>query len=685
MEFRLLGLLEVCAGGQRLDVDRRKERALLAMLLLQAGQVVSVDRLIENLWDGNAPRSATSTLRTHISHLRQALNASGEADVILTRAPGYVLDLQRHTFDVLTFEQVAASGRCALIEGDVPRAASLFAQALDLWRGEPLADFPYETFAQHDVARLRETRLSVLEDRIEADIACGRHRFLVPELEALVAEHPLRERLWGALMLALYRAGRQAEALHTYQRVRRQLGDDLGIDPGAALVRLERRILLQDEGLMWRDGNVSSGAELERRHVDVDPCVGAVSGQETIDPLDRLVTERKPLPFVGRRAELDLLRRAWDCARSGEVTLALLTGEPGVGKSRLAAELGHRLRERGALVLTGRCDSAVEMPYQPFLEALGPLFDTARLDASSTTAGLPGRDSRRSGSPAAAPLAEEDAAAQRGRLFAAVGQALDELSQERPVLLILDDLQWADPSTLLLLRHLLRAPARRSILFVGTYRDVDIAPASICGDVLSELRTRHNTFHVALNGLDEEEVADLARQCTSRLLGLHQSTGGNPFFVREMLFNGRCGPVPARVREVVARRVNRLSKAAQQMLVSASALGLDFTVDDLAPFPHGPTPDDVIESLDEAANAQLLLEICPGRYRFAHAITRSVIYGDLSQSRRALLQAGADDISAAAKGARGAPWVAELERHLVHAAPFADRVEMIEESAILAS
>jgi DNA-binding SARP family transcriptional activator len=669
MEFRLLGLLEVSADGRRLDLDRRKERALLAMLLMRAGQVVPVDRLIEDLWDANAPRSATSTLRTHVSHLRQTLTAAGEGDAIRTQPPGYLLDLDGHTFDVQTFEQVAASGRAALIDGDAPRAASLLAQSLDLWRGEPLADFRYETFAQHDVARLRETRLSVLEDRIEADISCGRHQFLVPELESLVAEHPLRERLWGALMLALYRAGRQAEALHTYQRVRRQLGDELGIEPSQPLVRLERRILVQDDALTWRDGAQSSGVERKRRHADIRPRPEAASGQETIDPLDLLVPERTPLPFVGRRCELDLLSEAWDRTSSGEATLALLTGELGVGKSRLAAELGHRLRAGGALVLTGRCDSALQAPYQPFREALGEWFDTAWPDPSTTTTGMPGRNAHRSGPPAAARLAENDVAGRRGHLFAAVGHTLGELSRERPILLILDDLQWADPSTLLLLRHLLRAPARRSILVVGTYRDGDVTGASTCDDVLSELRTRHNTVHVALNGLHEDEVAHLARQFISRPLGLHQSTGGNPFFVREMLVEGRSGAVPARVQEVVGRRVNRLSKAAQRILVSASMLGLDFTVDDLAPFPHGPAADEVIESLDEAAKAQLLCEVSPGRYRFAHAITSSVIYSGLSQSRRALLHAGA----------------AELERQLVHAAPLANRVELIEDSDVLAS
>jgi DNA-binding SARP family transcriptional activator len=245
MEFRLLGPLEVRDGERAIQVGGGKERALLALLLLSVGRVVPTDRLTDDLWGERPPATAAKALQLYVSHLRKALGT----DAIVTRAPGYALRIDREQLDAHRFERLFDLGRAASEGGDARAAARLFGEALSLWRGPALADLAFEGFAQPEIARLEELRLAALQQRVDADLALGRHAELVAELEGLVARHPLRERPRAQLMLALYRCGRQAEALGTYRDGRRALVDELGIEPGAELQELERAMLNQDPAL----------------------------------------------------------------------------------------------------------------------------------------------------------------------------------------------------------------------------------------------------------------------------------------------------------------------------------------------------------------------------------------------------------------------------------------------------
>jgi DNA-binding SARP family transcriptional activator len=252
VDFRLLGPLEVVRDGRPVTLGGRKPRALLAILLLHANEVVSADRLIDALWGEAPPGAAGNTLQAHVSQLRKALDGKdGTASNgrIRTQRPGYVIHVHPEELDLARFEDLVDRGRRALADCELEVAAGLLQEALGLWRGPPLAEFAYEPFAEHEIARLQELRLVALEERIEADLSAGSHRRLVPELEQLTAEHPLRERLRGQLILALYRAGRQADALRVYQETRRALVDELGIEPSPALQQLERAILVQDPAL----------------------------------------------------------------------------------------------------------------------------------------------------------------------------------------------------------------------------------------------------------------------------------------------------------------------------------------------------------------------------------------------------------------------------------------------------
>ncbi len=310
MDFRILGPLEVADNGREPVIAPGKQRALLAILLLHANEVVSSDRLIEELWGEQPPASAAKSLQVHVSRLRKAL---GRGEGAITTAPsGYSIRVAPGELDLERFTRLAKEGRLALGADDAERGAELLREALSLWRGSPLADFAFESFAQLEIGRLEELRLAALEDRIDADLACGRHAELVAELEALVAAHPLRERLRRQLVLALYRAGRQADALAAYRAARDKLMDDLGLEPTPELRQLEQAILTHD---------VAVRAPVAR---------GMRSGG-----LPAPVTRT-----IGRDGERDALSHL---LRQDDVRLVTLTGLGGVGKTRLALEVAREL------------------------------------------------------------------------------------------------------------------------------------------------------------------------------------------------------------------------------------------------------------------------------------------------------------------------------------------------------
>ena len=249
MEFRILGPLEVRDGREHVPLRGPKQRGLLAILLLNANRLVPLDRLVDELWD-DPPSTAPQAVQVYVSKLRKLFAAARSgAPRIRTRTPGYLLEIEPGTLDLHRFESLVEAGRRALERRDAETAAAQLRDALDLWRGPPLDGFVAEPFAQPARARLEELELAARELRNEADLALGRHAELAVELQRLVSEHPLRERLRGQLMLALYKSGRQAEALQVYQETRALLVDELGLEPGQALQQLERAILLQDPTL----------------------------------------------------------------------------------------------------------------------------------------------------------------------------------------------------------------------------------------------------------------------------------------------------------------------------------------------------------------------------------------------------------------------------------------------------
>ena len=282
-EFGILGPLQVCRSGRVVPLGGPRQRAVLALLLLQANRAVSMDRLAEDVWGGHPPDGWATTLQTYVFHLRRALEpdrARGDGGgVLVTRDRGYLLRVDREHLDAALFQDGFTAGRAALQAGRYAEAAQTLRRALDLWRGPVLADLADYAFIQREAVRLEELGLAAVEARIEADLALGRHDELTAELEQLTADQPLRERLHGQLMLALYRCGRQGDALAAYRHVRDLLADELGVDPGEPLQRLHASILAHDPGLDWNGGrHATVEAQLAEAHAVPSPAEGAPRG-----------------------------------------------------------------------------------------------------------------------------------------------------------------------------------------------------------------------------------------------------------------------------------------------------------------------------------------------------------------------------------------------------------------------
>jgi DNA-binding SARP family transcriptional activator len=676
LQIAILGSLEPRTNDDVVGVPAGKQRALLTLLALHAPQPVSAESAADALWPHSAPAEAMRSLQVTVSRLRRTLGAGGDA--LETVASGYRLAVEPDAIDARRFETLIGSARAARLEGDAATARSLLDDALGLWRGPALADVAFESFAQGEIARLEELRLAAVEERIDARLSAGEHPLVVAELEQLAAEHPSRERLVGLLMLALYRCGRQTDALEVYTRSRRRLDEELGLEPSLQLRRLEEAILRQDPSL-----EAQAAEPIAHRQAEAVP-----------PSLPAQLRPRPAMPFVGRTAELDRLAALLDRARTDGRQIALVGGEPGSGKTRLARELAERVTANGVRVLYGACDPAVRTPYQPIVEALEPALvglepePGARCYPASLIRLLPDLGA----APAVGDEATKDPDAERYELHSALTGLLARLARQASAVLVLDDVQWADASSLILLRHLARTLGDTPIVVLALFREVGGELPETLHSTLAELYRLDGVARVRLVGLDVADVEELVHRSGDRVRGadaelaeqLVELTDGNAFLVgevwRHMLDQESVTPrsspadamIPESVREVMSDRVAGLTPALGELvqLIAVSPRGIALPVLRAAALMDD---EPLLNALDEGLHTGMLDEVQDANlvYRVHHELLRRTVYERLSSIRAAALHLRVGEALETMPEGRRDRIVNELAFHFAAAAPIA--------------
>ena len=638
---------------------------MLARLAIADGEVVAADRVIDDLWDGDPPRSATNTLQSYVSNLRRVL--AHEGSVVVERVgDGYRIDPAGAELTATRFERLVAAGSegSGADGGDLDTRIATLDEALALWHGPALGDLADEPWARGPAVRLEELRLAATEVRFELLLAAGRHAVAVGDIEAAATAHPLRERLTALLVLALYRSGRQAEALRAYERARTHLADELGLDPGPDLVRLADQVLAHDPALSWV-GSVGRPPDGTHPAREDEGSPGGVGGGVGVLPLPPAVEGRRALSrFVGRTDELDRLGSVWESVRAGGQRLALVAAEPGAGKTRLAQQLARTVHAEGGQVLWGRCTAESLAPYQPVVEAFRTATDTMGPAGRAMVAARPALGRLL---PDVLPDAADEA--RRSDLYAlyeALADLVDEASRAAPILLVVDDVQWADTATLGLLDHLLAHDRGGRLLVVATARRPAGRPTSELDVFVATQRRAERLTEVVLPGLDTGAVAALlggrgVAVDDAVAETLRERTGGNPFFLEALadhggdLGGGDPRALPVSVRDVLDGRLAALDAEAAAVLTAAAVIGLRIDLALLGAV-TATGPDTLLDVVDAAVAGGLLAEDEDlGWVTFPHALVRQALIARTTRNREAHLhQRVADALGAGGTATAGA-------------------------------
>jgi DNA-binding SARP family transcriptional activator/tetratricopeptide (TPR) repeat protein len=627
VRFGVLGGLQaVDDEGRVIDLGGAQPRTVFAVLLTRPGRVATAEELIDAVWGEAPPASASGTLQTYISRLRRALDQPGR---LLWEPPGYRLDLTGVEVDFLRFETLADEAREKLTAGDMTAVHEVLTEAEALWRGPALAEYRDRDFAMGLSSRLEARRLAAIEDRVTAELALGRHAAIVGELAELVNAYPLQEGLRAGYALALYRSGRQAEALRAIDDARRTLVDELGVDPGRQLQDLEVAILEHDPAL-----DLPDAPRAPRTVATPTPTTAAEADEPA--PTTTLVGRAHEL-----REALDALHEAATATRA-----VIIEGEPGIGKTRLAEELVAEAQRRGATTLWGRAFEGGAAPtLWPWLPPLRAL--AAEAPSGTKLTGKLTQLLAPAGPDAGTPAAVEPA---RFALFEAVSSLLSACAAQRPVVLVLDDIQWADVASLELVRSIGDRLRDVPVMLVCTVRELEVGRNDAVVEALAALTRQPGTRRIRLHGLTKPATAELVQQTTGdspsahTMDAIYDRAEGNPFFATELarLLAAADAPgdrdIPSGVRDVVRRRLADLSDETVSLLQTAGVAGRDVDLG-LLTRASGEDLDACLDRLDPALVQRLVIidPDHPSVYRFAHALVREVVVDDLSPLKRARL------------------------------------------------
>lgn len=694
LEVFVLGPLLAQYDGRPVELGPLRRRATLAALVMDANRVVAQDTLIDRVWDGAPTGSAVTAVQAYLSRLRSSMKRAGAGDAsrspIVTEQPGYRLAVRPENLDAHRFAEALATARGTRDGGDVHEASRQVRAGLALWRGTAYADIPTRA-AGAEAERLAGTRRDAQELAVELDLALGRHHEVLDELRELVATWPLDERLHGLQMLALHRAGRPAEALEHFARLRVALGEQLGVDPGRELQELHARLLRADAALDLPSTPVV---------VAPGPAVPTVArpGPSSLD------TTADAPRLIGRASEAAALRAALDATVTGGVRAVGVVGEAGIGKTRLLEDGAAHARAGGAVVAWGRSwqhDGAPRM--WPFVQALrslaeqvGPAaFDGAfRPHAAALAAIVPdlaGDHTTGTGAPAAPDLEHSEL-----RTVDAVARVLEALAARQRLVVVLEDLHWADVTTRRTVEYLVTQPAAAGFALLVSVRWPGDEPSAATGSLLAGLTRGAHVTRIDLTGFDADDVREYVADRTGSVIddatsaALVDRTDGNPFFVGEIVRlvvtddgvtadRASAARVPDSVRAVVLARLEQLDPAVRAVLDAAAVIGRSFDLD-LLVAASGEHDDTVDEAVDRATAAGVVATEPghPGVHRFAHALVQQTLLDDIGPSRRRRVHARVAAELARREYAPGVPRDPDqLVHHLAGAGGDADLVQAV--------
>ncbi|MFF2960216.1 BTAD domain-containing putative transcriptional regulator [Streptomyces sp. NPDC057963] len=710
-------------GGREVPLGPPRRRALLALLLIRLGRVVPTAALVEGLWRDDPPQRAVATLQSHISHLRRSLAPAagpGGSSVLRYLAPGYVLQLPPDQVDAHRFEQLASTGQ-QLLARDPLAARDRLTRALALWRGAPYAEFVAHQPLADEGTRLEQVRLTALEASAEAALALGRPAEVVTELEREVRQHPARERLVGHLMTALFRTGRQAEALEVYEWTRGHLVEEYGVDTTAELQRLHIALLRQELGDQEAPGapgpRLPSGARDLGRHlgtavpVEVTPMSGAASGTGATAarpgadgppgrsrtprarPISYEPAPRKPGPaplLAGRDRELWRLVTATGGAADGRGHLACVFGSSGLGKTHLVMELVQRLQDANGDIETirGNCFSGEGVPPYWLWTQVLRLLSAARPDSFQAAAApfaallsplMPGL---RKAEPTGEHSREPDGFQGPFRIHDALCEILLALAAQRPLVLLLEDVHWADTVSLEVLRLLAARRQGQCLSIVLTGWDLETWPDGSRFRVMTEVLKGPNTQTLRLTGLARSDVAALVDAqagpgVDERVVdALHRHGTGSPYFVLQMLsYLGDAGDlrdsgatdelltlVTAYARKVLRQEFAMLPEPFLQLLRLCAVVAPDIETDALC---RATDSNSALAIVESAIRYGLLSPDPnrPGRLRLGCPQGQEVLTGELSDASRERLHARYAEALSSRVREGGTPEEAERVAH----------------------